>query len=122
ISASDISFSAETLAHRRPLMRKNSVEAGCSFTVFAVLDSAKQRKRLLERTGSACRFDEGSAYLTGHDHGRGVNTMRSCQKYEFSKQPGRACALLFGNGFAAGRQHARHPIDVLRYKTHAFRT
>jgi hypothetical protein len=45
-------------------MRKNSVEAGCSFTVFAVLDSAKQRKRLLERTGSACRFDEGSAYLT----------------------------------------------------------
>jgi hypothetical protein len=25
-------------------MRKNSVEAGCSFTVFAVLDSAKKAK------------------------------------------------------------------------------
>jgi hypothetical protein len=34
-------------------MRKNSVEAGYSFAVFAVLDNAKSEKRLLERTGSA---------------------------------------------------------------------
>jgi len=50
-------------AHRRSSMRKNSLEAGCSFTVFRC---SRQRenseKRLLERTGSARRFDERSAH------------------------------------------------------------
>jgi hypothetical protein len=40
----DVSFPQKSLPPTNHWMRKNSVEGGCSFAVFAVLDSAKKRK------------------------------------------------------------------------------